>query len=658
MTDSALLTAYLNDDDRDALEVLITRYAKMVHAVCRQSLRDSADVEDAFQATFLVLVSRAHRIRHRRSVRAWLCGVAYRISRRVREKCRTTEALTNESLLDQDDDPYQEVERRYSRQVLHQELCRLREEYREVLILKYFEAQTASAIAECLGVTVGTIEGRLQRGKQQLKRRLARRGLQCGLLLTAWQLQASSALASSATSSISRFQELNSSSGFSSQPYESPPQPCLLARKEIAAMTTIKPATLAAVMLLPILFLVQPGHGQNTDVARGDAFAIETQVNAGGGGETEANNGDPFGVAGDSVTTDDADVDTSELDRPEPGTADPHRLKEAWKSYKETTDQKIRSLERELAAYRNAERATEAQLRELKIQAALSQKTMVQFFETPLTDVVDYLSDVHEIEILIDERAFDEIGMAFDEPVTLVVKDVSLASALNLMTEKLDLGYTIEDEILKITSQSVAFRTKNLRFYAASETGLDVALMGQLVSTFCIDEPDVRVQQLPDGVLVEQNLQGHLKLDRVFRLSRQSMKQEQGAATSNTGSLSSKGSSQVATETDQATESNRPSRARQPVDPTTATSIKRTIKIHTLKFTQAAAAKEMVDQIFAPTKLVQSPEFLPVIVADEARNVLIVSAGEPEHKTIADLLQKIDTDIPTEMGVGDGGGFF
>src|SRR5262249_53130845 len=95
LTDGQLLDQFLTRRDESAFETLVCRHGPMVLGVCRRVLRHAQDVEDAFQATFIVLVRKAHAVVPRENVANWLYGVAFRTSlkartmtakRRVRER--------------------------------------------------------------------------------------------------------------------------------------------------------------------------------------------------------------------------------------------------------------------------------------------------------------------------------------------------------------------------------------------------------------------------------------------------------------------------------------------------------------------------------------------------------------------------------------------
>src|SRR5579864_5300495 len=84
MTDSELLERFATRRDEASFEMLIRRHGPMVLRVCRQILKNVSDAEDAFQATFLVLVRKAGTVRVENSLSPWLYGVAYRVAARAR----------------------------------------------------------------------------------------------------------------------------------------------------------------------------------------------------------------------------------------------------------------------------------------------------------------------------------------------------------------------------------------------------------------------------------------------------------------------------------------------------------------------------------------------------------------------------------------------
>jgi RNA polymerase sigma factor (sigma-70 family) len=174
--DSQLLERYLTRRDPAAFETLLNIHGPMVLALCRRILRDPCDVEDAFQATFLVLVRKAPAIRDRTLLSNWLYGVAFRVATRARSNTlrRRNREMTGSNL-----EPAVDADAPDSSGLgpaLDQELSRLPGKFRAPLVLCYLRGQTHDQAAEELQCPVGTVRSRLARGRDLLKRRLTRRG--------------------------------------------------------------------------------------------------------------------------------------------------------------------------------------------------------------------------------------------------------------------------------------------------------------------------------------------------------------------------------------------------------------------------------------------------------------------------------------------------
>jgi RNA polymerase sigma factor (sigma-70 family) len=165
-----------------AFEALVTRHGPMVLRVCRNVLGCHDDAEDAFQATFLVLVKQRQSIRKLDSVASWLYGVASRVAARARvdaARRRNRErrgirllvdpTATIESTLDPDQTEHAPI--------VQEEVRRLPEKYRSVVLLCYWEGLTQEQAAHHLGCPIGTVRSRVARARDLLRVRLARRGL-------------------------------------------------------------------------------------------------------------------------------------------------------------------------------------------------------------------------------------------------------------------------------------------------------------------------------------------------------------------------------------------------------------------------------------------------------------------------------------------------
>ena len=94
--------------------------------------------------------------------------------------------------------------------------------------------------------------------------------------------------------------------------------------------------------------------------------------------------------------------------------------------------------------------------RELEIERRLKTPVMLRYEETPLSEVMDGLSQLAGINIHLDPRGLNQEGVNSDTAVTLNLnKEISLQSALNLILEPLHLSYVIKDDVLKITSEQL-----------------------------------------------------------------------------------------------------------------------------------------------------------------------------------------------------------
>ncbi|NQU20353.1 MAG: VWA domain-containing protein, partial [Candidatus Nealsonbacteria bacterium] len=112
---------------------------------------------------------------------------------------------------------------------------------------------------------------------------------------------------------------------------------------------------------------------------------------------------------------------------------------------------------------------------EKRIAEALDSPTQLEFIETPMQDVVDYLKDYHDIEIQIDRASLDDVGIGSDTPITKNLKGISLRSALRLTLRELDLTYMIRDEVLLITTPEEAESQLTTKVYPVADLVLPIS---------------------------------------------------------------------------------------------------------------------------------------------------------------------------------------
>ncbi|MHC4179275.1 MAG: hypothetical protein ACYSWU_17315, partial [Planctomycetota bacterium] len=110
--------------------------------------------------------------------------------------------------------------------------------------------------------------------------------------------------------------------------------------------------------------------------------------------------------------------------------------------------------------------AAEKQSAEQKIEEELEKPSQLEVIETPLQDVVDFLKEKHKIEIQIDRKALDDVGLDPSTiPISKNLKGLSLRSALRLTLRDLDLAYLVEDEVLLITTPEEAETRVTTKLY-------------------------------------------------------------------------------------------------------------------------------------------------------------------------------------------------
>jgi RNA polymerase sigma-70 factor (ECF subfamily) len=211
VSDAMLLERFVRSREESAFLALVERHGPRVEGICRRLLPNPHDVEDVSQATFFILARKAAVITWHDSVGGWLGSVARRLalgarSDRWRERQHVS-AFTDlqgaaaggrdEAIADRCSDGYctgrdvlAEIERRELSRVLHEELGRLPEKYRDPVLLCDIEGRTHKDAARHLGWPSGTMSRRLERARVLLRRRLLHRGLALTIALVGFALVA------------------------------------------------------------------------------------------------------------------------------------------------------------------------------------------------------------------------------------------------------------------------------------------------------------------------------------------------------------------------------------------------------------------------------------------------------------------------------------
>ena len=179
-SEGELLDRFVLRRDEAAFEALVARHGPMVLGVCRRLLDDPTDVEDAFQATFLILVKKAGTLRARDLLANWLYGVALRVAKRARLNAARRRARekpgfeAEEAAMPQSGASVDDLGE--LRALLDEEVAQLPEKFRVPVLLCYLQGLTHDEAAARMRCPVGTVRSRLAKARDVLRGRLTRRG--------------------------------------------------------------------------------------------------------------------------------------------------------------------------------------------------------------------------------------------------------------------------------------------------------------------------------------------------------------------------------------------------------------------------------------------------------------------------------------------------
>ena len=175
VTDAALIEDYVARGEQKAFELLVWRHGAMVLQTCRRIVGCADEAEDAMQAVFWILARKASTIRRREALPGWLHRIAVRVALVAKKRRGRFPTL----------DPAAEparaaLERNPGLDLLDEELNRLPAKYRVPIVLCHLQQKSSAEAAQELGIPPGTLFSRLARGREKLRVRLQRRGLEVG----------------------------------------------------------------------------------------------------------------------------------------------------------------------------------------------------------------------------------------------------------------------------------------------------------------------------------------------------------------------------------------------------------------------------------------------------------------------------------------------
>ncbi|HYH67438.1 MAG TPA: sigma-70 family RNA polymerase sigma factor [Urbifossiella sp.] len=235
--DGDLLGRFLARRDEAAFAELVRRHGPMVLAVCRRALGGAADAEDAFQATFLVLLRKAPGLAARPTLGDWLHGVARRTA--LKARAAAARRRDREGAAARPEGPPR-AERNDWLPWLDEEVGRLPARFRLPVVLCDLEGRTRGEAARALGWPEGTVAGYLARGRALLARRLLRRAAVVGGAVTGGVTGGDVVAVPVRLLEVTRPAALGSA----------PPAVLALAREVLRGMTTVTHSLAVGVMVL------------------------------------------------------------------------------------------------------------------------------------------------------------------------------------------------------------------------------------------------------------------------------------------------------------------------------------------------------------------------------------------------------------------------
>src|SRR5947209_6962512 len=183
-SDGDLLAEFVSRRDEAAFTELVARHGRLVFGVARRHVPDRQAAEDVLQSTFLSLARNAGRLGRPASLVNWLYVVAVRQARKTRLRFARQRAIVRRLPSPAPAcDPLAAVSGRELVSVIDEELSRLPTPYRLAVLLCAIEGLSRGEAAHRLGWAVGSVKGRLERGRDMLRRRLEKRGLSVPAIL-------------------------------------------------------------------------------------------------------------------------------------------------------------------------------------------------------------------------------------------------------------------------------------------------------------------------------------------------------------------------------------------------------------------------------------------------------------------------------------------
>ncbi len=495
LSDAELLELFHYSRSATALSEIVRRHSPLVASVIRRLISNSQDAEDAFQATFLVLVLSVKKIRNPDSLGAWLYGVAYRTAKRVRSMRRKNNlkmALQSTVGIDLDasqspvEEPLAIIARELQLEAMDEEMSKLPKPLRDALIEHYLGGNSVPEIARCLNLSVTAVEGRLKRGRKALRTRLAMRGISLSVIAAACLRFQNDVVAASAEPWSNRFIELYGNAGVG--------QPTIAQLQDTESVSTQLIKLVQGEVVVNILSRSMLGVAGGALVlcAIGTLGFMAASANQQGSLESRGSNGNLALTPGTSLPQDSGSFVLAQgmmgggmgglvggmggggmggggVGGGMPGVF--HQPKELVIKWDKPTAPVPPWLEGD----------ADAKEREDNIRRALKDRMDIVLNGMPISGAMNEISKKMGIPIFLDDKAMEDENITPDEPITLARKEAKVRDILMQILEPLQLTYLIEREAIFITSKKIS--ANQIRYYDLSFIFPDNGLTSELMTS-------------------------------------------------------------------------------------------------------------------------------------------------------------------------------
>lgn len=442
-TDNELLMRFVKAKDEKCFETLVSRHSNLVYQVCHTVLLNHADAEDAFQATFVVLVRKAKCLLHVKSLAAWL----YKVSHRIAVRANQSKRKRNPSSLDFDPaaeiDQFHNISKKEILSRVFDELAQLPSKYKDVLVECYLQGKSYREVADSSDSTETVIKGRVAQAKKTLRQRLLKRGIALSFVLVMLEQIRSVTVANTLIQST-KAATLASMIGESTTKVPAAIQTLSkfgIQRMSLQLLT--KPLSLAMIVLLVTIVPVSWMLNQEVRGQDGGLTLQSKPEQEKTGAVVQAKSADPFA---DGPADPRAKVSKRRNDDPFGGdTSDPFGNSGNRPANRAAAP--VKSAKKTQSRFATGKAAV------AKIESALEEPTNFDFIDTPLIDVADQISNDNSIAVHIDKRAIEDAGFDEELPMTGRAKNRTLRSALRFLFNDVDFAFVIKNETLIITTE-------------------------------------------------------------------------------------------------------------------------------------------------------------------------------------------------------------